>query len=166
MAKSQYWEWVPWGMRYPWYITYGIYTLVPYWVRAELEPFLCFTPEIGQFWAISKMAVNQLIFRISTADFSITHVYTYPMRDHSQFWDFQKFYFGRPLKPWISDFWKLDHGSTMIFQNHGYFWIPNTLSYLTMCEFFLGIEVCIITFGRNKNKILTWVAFIWKSRPS
>ena len=166
LAKSQYWVLVLWGKKYPWYIGYGIYTLVPYWVRAELQPFLYFTPEIRQFWAISKMAVNQLIFRISTADFSIIHVYTYPMRDHSQFWDFQKFYFGRPLEPWFSYFQNFDHAHRPGHQNDAHFWTSHILSYILAFFSRDALQLLIITFYKYWNKILAFVAFGWKSRPT
>ena len=49
LAKSQYWDLVPWGWRYSWYITYGTYKLAQYWVMAEQEPFSCLWGNFGTF---------------------------------------------------------------------------------------------------------------------
>ena len=136
-------------MRYPWYITYGIYTLVPYWVRAELEPFLSFTPVIGEFWTILKMPIPWPFCHLQSCSFNITSLSRCSKRNLVHNWDFWKFLISWFFKIWFLHFWKFDHGSRMQME---FFWYQKTshiLGYILYRVLFLGGQLWTIFIWRN-----------------
>ena len=161
LATSQYWVMVPWGMRYPWYMTYGIYTMVPYSVIAELEPFLWFAPILWRFWAIFKKSLSQLNWDLETWYSYITCISTCAY--HMDIWilEFWNFCLLPWFKPWNSHFLQLHRAPMEAAKKQTYHRIHLILGYLHAGGFRYGCRFTLIRFLKTVLKIGLFSLYYW-----